>query len=85
MKKKPFKIPDALIRQIDECSNGGFILITLSENGQPEVRSRFDNALSAIGLVRYAAMWSSSIDEMNENMVSGSIFSEDDDEDDNQE
>jgi len=64
-KKKSFKIPDALLRQIDECSFGGYILFNFSNKGEPQVFTKFDNQINAMALLYYVNTWSQSIDQLN--------------------
>ena len=47
-KKKTFKIPDSLLKQIDECSFGGYILFNFSNKGEPQVFTKFDNQINAM-------------------------------------
>jgi hypothetical protein len=63
--KKKFKVPESLLKQIDECSFGGYILFNFSANGEPQVFTKFDNQINAMALLYYANMWSQSIDQLN--------------------
>ena len=53
VKPQSFAIPDGLLSQLNECSNGGYILIAVDENGQPRVYAKYDNPMSAIGIVTF--------------------------------
>ena len=64
-KKKTFKIPDSLLKQIDECSFGGYILFNFSSKGEPQVFTKFDNQINAMALLYYVNTWSQSIDQLN--------------------
>jgi hypothetical protein len=64
-KKKTFKIPDSLLKQIDECSFGGYILFNFSSKGEPQVFTKFDNQINAMALLYYINTWSQSIDQLN--------------------
>ena len=64
-KKKSFKIPDSLLKQIDECSFGGYILFNFSSKGEPQVFTKFDNQINAMALLYYINTWSQSIDQLN--------------------
>jgi hypothetical protein len=64
-KKKSFKIPDSLLKQIDECSFGGYILFNFSSKGDPQVFTKFDNQINAMALLYYINTWSQSIDQLN--------------------
>ena len=64
-KKKSFKIPDSLLKQIDECSFGGYIMFNFSSKGEPQVFTKFDNQINAMALLYYVNTWSQSIDQLN--------------------
>lgn len=64
-KKKSFKIPDSLLKQIDECSFGGYILFNFSSKGEPQVFTKFDNQINAMALLYYVNNWSQSVDQLN--------------------
>ena len=63
--KKKFKVPDSLLKQIDECSFGGYILFNFSAHGEPQVFTKFDNQINAMALLYYVNTWSQSIDQLN--------------------
>jgi len=63
--KKNFKVPDALLKQIDECSFGGYIMFNFSNKGEPQVFTKFDNQINAMALLYYVNTWSQSIDQLN--------------------
>lgn len=64
-KRKSFKIPDSLLKQIDECSFGGYILFNFSSKGEPQVFTKFDNQINAMALLYYVNTWSQSVDQLN--------------------
>lgn len=64
-KKKAFKIPDSLLKQLDECSFGGYIMFNFSSKGEPQVFTKFDNQINAMALLYYVNTWSQSIDQLN--------------------
>jgi len=64
-KKKIFKIPDSILKQIDECSFGGYILFNFSSKGEPQVFTKFDNQINAMALLYYVNTWSQSVDQLN--------------------
>ena len=70
-----FKFPTSLLTQIDECSDGGFILFTINSEGEPEVRSRFDDPIKALALQYYAKNWTDVIDELNNKATYSNIAS----------
>ncbi len=61
--KSNFVIPPAFLNQLNEFSQGGFILITGSENNEPQVYFRFDGSIQAVGLFNFAASYCSHISE----------------------
>ena len=63
--KKKFKVPDSLLKQIDECSFGGYILFNFSAKGEPQVFTKFDNQINAMALLYYLNTWGQSIDQLN--------------------
>jgi len=63
--KKKFKVPDSLLKQIDECSFGGYIMFNFSSKGEPQVFTKFDNQINAMALLYYVNTWSQSIDQLN--------------------
>jgi len=63
--KKKFNFPDALLKQIDECSFGGYVLFNFSNKGEPQVFTKFDNQINAMALLYYLNTWSQSVDQLN--------------------
>lgn len=63
--KKKFNFPDSLLKQIDECSFGGYVLFNFSNKGEPQVFTKFDNQINAMALLYYLNTWSQSIDQLN--------------------
>ena len=61
-KNKEFQFPDSILSQIDECSQGGFLLFTFDKKGMPEVRSKFDNAQNAMAMHYYINNWLNHLD-----------------------
>lgn len=62
---KKFKVPESLLKQIDECSFGGYIMFNFSNKGEPQVFTKFDNQINAMALLYYVNTWSQSIDQLN--------------------
>ena len=81
-KKKSFKIPDSLLKQIDECSFGGYIMFNFSSKGEPQVFTKFDNQINAMALLYYVNTWSQSVDQLNleatTDQIAGKNYPEDD-------
>jgi len=63
--KKKFNFPESLLKQIDECSFGGYIMFNFSSKGEPQVYTKFDNQINAMALLYYVNTWSQSIDQLN--------------------
>ncbi len=81
-KKKNFKIPDSILKQIDECSFGGYILFNFSANGEPQVFTKFDNQINAMALLYYVNTWSQSVDQLNLEATTDQIARHNSDEED---
>jgi len=65
VKKKDFKFPKQLLNQVEECSNGGFVLFTFNESGQPQVFTRCDNVAMALALQTQISNCSSALQAYN--------------------
>ena len=63
--KKKFNFPPSLLKQIDECSFGGYILFNFSSKGEPQVYTKFDNQINAMALLYYLNTWGQSVDQLN--------------------
>lgn len=65
MSKKKFRLPKRLLREINDYSNGGFVLYCLNKEGVPEVISNFDSTITAMALNHYISNWSKAIEAYN--------------------
>jgi len=65
MDQEPFKIPPSLLAQINECSNGGYVLFTFNSAGQPVVHSNFDTPMNAMALEYYINHYIKTLEVMN--------------------
>lgn len=86
--KKKFNFPESLLKQIDECSFGGYIMFNFSSKGEPQVYTKFDNQINAMALLYYVNTWSQSVDQLNLEATTDQIAKknlEDDDFDDSEE
>jgi len=72
---KAFKIPDSFFSQLNEFTNGGFLLITINDEGNPSVCSQFDNSIIALGMRKFALDYFKTMDDIE---VTISSFEEDD-------
>ena len=73
-----FEFPKQILTQINECSNGGFILFNIDSQGLPQAYSEFDNPVAAMALQYYIDNWSKAIDAVNLNSTVREIAGEDD-------
>ena len=80
--KKNFKVPESLLKQIDECSFGGYIMFNFSNKGEPQVFTKFDNQINAMALLYYVNTWSQSIDQLNLEATTDLIARKNSEEDD---
>jgi hypothetical protein len=65
MDQEPFKIPPSLLAQINECSNGGYVLFTFNSAGQPVVHSNFDTPMNAMALEYYINHYIKTLEVVN--------------------
>jgi hypothetical protein len=86
--KKKFNFPTNLLKQLDECSFGGYILFNFNSNGDPQVFTKFDNQMNAMALLYYLGSWINTVDQMNMDATADAInkennkYNKDKDEDD---
>ena len=79
--KKKFNFPESLLKQIDECSYGGYILFNFSAKGEPQVYTKFDNQINALALLYYVNTWSQSVDQLNLEATTNQIAKKNDEDD----
>lgn len=72
--KKKFNFPNNLLKQLDECSFGGYILFNFNSKGDPQVFTKFDNQMNAMALLYYLGSWSSTVDQMNMDATADAIL-----------
>lgn len=91
MSKSGFTIPESFLKQLNEFSNGGFFLVTISDEGDPVIHCNFDTSIQALAIQKYISQWSNTVEDLQvenirENMLSSyekEFLDEDDDEDEN--
>jgi hypothetical protein len=83
--KKKFNFPEALLKQIDECSFGGYIMFNFSNKGEPQVFTKFDNQINAMALLYYVNTWSQSVDQLNLEATTNEIAKKNDEDKDSEE
>jgi len=65
MDREPFKIPPSLLAQINECSNGGYVLFTFNSEGHPVTHSHFDTPMNAMALEYYINHYIKTLEAIN--------------------
>lgn len=67
MPKKPegFEVPPKLLAQLNECSNGGFVLFNFDDYGVPRLYSTIDNPIFALALQHHIQNWAKSLEAYN--------------------
>ena len=75
--KKKFNFPNNLLKQLDECSFGGYILFNFNSKGDPQVFTKFDNQMNAMALLYYLGSWSNTIDQINMDATADAILQQD--------
>lgn len=83
--KKKFRFPNSLLKQIDECSFGGYVMFNFSAKGEPQVFTKFDNQINAMALLYYVNNWSQSVDQLNLEATTNQIAKKNEEEDDSKE
>jgi hypothetical protein len=76
--KKKFNFPNQLLKQLDECSFGGYILFNFTSKGDPQVFTKFDNQMNAMALLYYLGSWIGTVDQMNMDATAEAINREND-------
>ena len=71
--KKKFSFPNNLLKQLDECSFGGYVLFNFNSQGDPQVFTKFDNQMNAMALLYYLGSWISTVDQMNMDATADAI------------
>ena len=82
MEEQPFIIPKITLNQLNEFSNGGFILFYFNSEGYPEVYTKFDNPMHAMALQYYVEHWAEAIEAVNLDASVDAIKQEDNEEED---
>jgi hypothetical protein len=74
--KKKFSFPSNLLKQLDECSFGGYVLFNFNSEGDPQVFTKFDNQMNAMALLYYLGSWINTVDQMNMDATADAINKE---------
>lgn len=75
--KKKFNFPNNLLKQLDECSFGGYILFNFNSKGDPQVFTKFDNQMNAMALLYYVGSWINTVDQINMDATADAILRQD--------
>jgi len=62
---KKFRFPKKVLDNINECSNGGFVLFNFDSEGHPKVFSNADSPMCAMALQMYVSNWSKTLETVN--------------------
>lgn len=60
-----FVFPKAVLEQVNECSNGGFVLFNFDIDKNPQIFSNFDDSMCALALQNYIDICSKTFQNMN--------------------
>lgn len=83
--KKKFNFPNNLLKQLDECSFGGYVLFNFNSDGDPQVFTKFDNQMNAMALLYYLGSWINTVDQMNMDATADAINKENKNKNDDEE
>ena len=64
-KKKEFVFPKQVLNQVNECSNGGFVLFNFDSEGTPQVFSQVDDVTNAMALQLHISNWTKALEAYN--------------------
>jgi hypothetical protein len=74
--------PKSVLEQINECSNGGFILFNFDIDRNPQIFSNFDDSMSALALQNYIDICSKTFQNINYQVALSEATSQNSGEDD---
>lgn len=77
-----FVFPKSVLEQINECSNGGFILFNFDIDRNPQIFSNFDDSMSALALQNYIDICSKTFQNINYQVALSEATSQNSGEDD---
>ena len=64
-KKQEFVFPKQVLNQINECSNGGYVLFNFDSEGTPQVFSQVDDTSRAMALQLHISNWAKALEAYN--------------------
>ena len=74
LKKKPFQMPQQVLRTVHEMTNGGFVLFAFDENGIPEPFASFDSVTHSLAMITYISNWVNAVTATNLEMTKNSML-----------
>ena len=64
-RKESFEFPEQILNNINECSNGGYILFNFDVDGNPQVFCQVDDNCNAMALQLHISNWSKALETYN--------------------
>tara|TARA_Y100000310_G_scaffold281127_1_gene301410 strand:+ start:755 stop:1027 length:273 start_codon:yes stop_codon:yes gene_type:complete len=80
-----FVMPKHILNQVNECSNGGYVLFYFNAEGIPEVYTAFDTPMHAMAIQYYIEHWASAIETVSLDASVDALKSEEDGEESGEE
>lgn len=77
-----FEFPEHLLKQVGECTNGGFILFLINGQAEPEVHASFDHPIAEMGLRAYATKFLNGINSVEQSEITEILHKDNSDEED---
>jgi hypothetical protein len=77
MPQQPFEIPMAYLKQLNEFTSGGFLLLTFDEWGSPRIMARFDNSAHSMAAQKYLHNWIQASEEAQINQLAAAMMESD--------
>ena len=74
MHKDDQSLPEHVLHEVDEWSNGGFFIFHLDENGNPLLSARCDTNLHASALISFVQNWARAVETLNTQQVIDSLL-----------
>lgn len=74
-----FEIPTNFLKQLNEFTNGGFLLFTFDTNGSPRIYQSFDTDKDNLSMHRFISHYADCMENLHANITMGKIVGESDD------
>lgn len=78
-----FTIPESFFNQLNEFTNGGYVLFYVNAKGSPEVRTQFDNDIYGLAIHNFIRYFANSVEDIQAASVNNGVSGDDSDECDN--